>query len=179
MLMSLLREIQESATDDKVSLTVVLRKCKILAARLKHKPFSDWVDRELNGYESLEDVPSYRLIRTHSLGTLMNPFKQINNAPIPSGCMPEKYREFVNQEYLLRNIATYETIIKDKPGGEELKIPWPADLTAMVSDKVYTNMNLMSAWKVLTPATIAGMLDAVRNRILSFVLEIESEAPDS
>ncbi len=42
--MTLLREIQDAATNENVSLAVVLRKCKILATRLKHEPFRKWVD---------------------------------------------------------------------------------------------------------------------------------------
>ena len=45
--MTLLREIQNDAD---TSVAVVLRKCKILAARLRHEPFKVWVENELNGY---------------------------------------------------------------------------------------------------------------------------------
>ena len=173
--MTLLKEIQDLATDDKVKLPVVLRKCKILAVRLGHKPFGDWVDRELSGYKSVDEVPSYREIKTQSFGTLMNPLRQIDNAPIPPACIPEKCREFVTKEYLMAGVANYETHVADRK--EDLKIPWPADLVASVSEDIYTNMTLMSAWKVLSVGTVVGMLDAIRNKVLNFALEIESEDP--
>ncbi len=50
--MSLLREIQNAAVDETVSLAVLLRKCKILAARLGNIEFKTWVDKELNGYDN-------------------------------------------------------------------------------------------------------------------------------
>jgi adenylosuccinate lyase len=40
-------------------------------------------------------------------------------------------------------------------------------------------MNLVQAWKAISPSTIVGILDTVRNRILNFVLEIETAAPDA
>ena len=54
--MSLLREIQSDAIDKNVDISVVLRKCKVLAARLGNKNFKLWVERELNGYKSREDL---------------------------------------------------------------------------------------------------------------------------
>ena len=49
--MSLLREIQEAAIDGSIDLPTLLRKCKVLAARLGNDDFTDWVDAELNGYK--------------------------------------------------------------------------------------------------------------------------------
>ena len=37
----------------------------------------------------------------------------------------------------------------------------------------------MSAWKVIPYGALVSLVEAVRNRILSFVLEIEAEAPDA
>jgi hypothetical protein len=171
--MNLIEEIQQMAADESASISSLLMKCKILAAKTKNKEFGDWVNKELDGYESLEDVPGYRFIRTHSFGTLINPVKQMNNVPIPPGSMPEKYSDFVQQEYLLRGISMYEELVKNHSGTEPLRLPWPADLIALVADQVYTNMSLVAAWKILTPASIKGMLGAVRAKILDFTLEIE------
>jgi AbiTii len=51
--MTLLREIQAAATDSKTDIATVLRKAKILAARLQNLEFRSWVDQELNGYEGI------------------------------------------------------------------------------------------------------------------------------
>ena len=44
---------------------------------------------------------------------------------------------------------------------------------------IYEHMNCLSAWKVIPRGSIVALVDAVRNRILSFVLEIEEEDPDA
>jgi len=56
--MTLLRDIQEAAVDSTVNLTDLLRKCRVLAARLKHHEFATWVDREVNGYRDRKMLPS-------------------------------------------------------------------------------------------------------------------------
>lgn len=37
----------------------------------------------------------------------------------------------------------------------------------------------MSTWKLIPNSSIFSLVEAVRNRILSFILEIEKEAPDA
>jgi len=41
--MSLLREITDAAVDTSVEISTLLRKCKVLAARLGNKEFDSWV----------------------------------------------------------------------------------------------------------------------------------------
>ena len=76
-------------------------------------------------------------------------------------------------------ISSYTYLIKEHSSGDAIKIAWPANLIAYVGTKIYENMNCISAWKVISCSLIASLLDTVRNRILSFVLEIEAEAPDA
>ncbi len=45
--MSLLRQIQNATIDPKFQLADILRMCKILAARLDHKAFNEWINQEV------------------------------------------------------------------------------------------------------------------------------------
>lgn len=40
-------------------------------------------------------------------------------------------------------------------------------------------MNCLQAWKVIPVNALVGIVDMIRNRVLSFVLEIESEDPEA
>ena len=48
--MQLLDEIIEDAVNDKVNLSVLLRKCLVLAHQLKNDKLKAWAEYELNGY---------------------------------------------------------------------------------------------------------------------------------
>ena len=179
--MSLLREIQSDAIDKNVDISVVLRKCKVLAARLGNKEFKLWVERELNGYPSREDLPTYRILHVESYGDFFGMLQSgLKNARIPPSCIPKEFRDFVNISYLMDPISYYASLIKNKESSSNvLKSPWPADLIAAVGSKIYSDMNLGDAWRLIPDGAIAALLDTVRNRILSFALEIEAEAPDA
>jgi hypothetical protein len=82
--MSLLRDIQNSAIDSSTDITIVLRKCKVLAVRLANDNFQKWVDRELNGYDSIDQLPEYRILKVELKGHFSGPWgSSLQNASIP------------------------------------------------------------------------------------------------
>jgi len=180
--MSLLRQITDAAVDTSVEISTLLRKCKVLAARLGNKDFDAWVEHELNGYSSPDEVPSYRrLERVESRGNFVGMFQSsVSNISIPHSLIPEKYRDFLTKSYFMDPISYYSNLLKsaDKKGGTFAE-NWPADLLRIFGSKIFKNMNCIGAWKVIPEGSIASLIDNVRNRVLSFTLKIEAEAPDA
>lgn len=178
--MSLLREIQSDAIDKNVDISVVLRKCKVLAARLGNKNFKLWVERELNGYKSREDLPDYRVLNVESHGNFLGIAWKATDMPIALSAIPEKYRDIVKIVHFMDPISYYQSLITDsKKSGNNLSHPWSADLIRIVGSDIYQNMNCTNAWGVIPYGSIVALVDVVRNKILNFVLEIETEAPDA
>ena len=58
--MGLLSEIQDAAVDGTFDLETLLRKCRVLATKLKHEELKNWVACELDGYPSDIPLPGYR-----------------------------------------------------------------------------------------------------------------------
>lgn len=178
--MSLLREIQNAAVDETVSLAVLLRKCKILAARLGNIEFKVWIDKELNGYDNLDDLPSYRIIQTLSKGNFSGVWQSsLRNADIPMHCIPEKYRKIVQFVKFSQPIASIESLIKTDDPSSNLRFSWDPNLVAIVGRNIYENMNCLEAWQRVPHTGIISLLETIRNRILNFVLEIEGENPQA
>ncbi len=177
--MSLLREIQDAAIDSDTELAALLRKCKVLAARLGNDDFKQWVNNELVGYEDIESLPEYRKLYVNSKGHFSGPFQSgLRNADIPMSCVPKKLRDKLSHSYMLQSVAGLEALAEGSKSGTASE-PWNPDIVAHFGDKIYEGMNCMQAWKVIPMTSVVSALDNVRNRILSFVLEIESEAPDA
>jgi hypothetical protein len=177
--MSLLREIQSAAIDSNTDLATLLRKCKVLAARLGNQEFKVWVDNELSGYKSKNVLPEYRVLDVFSKGHFAGPFNSgMNNADIPLSCIPEEYREMMSKSYMMQPVASIEALISKSKSGS-VEEPWNPDFVAMVGRDMYTNMWCMQAWKVIPKGAIVAALSEIRNRILSFVLEIEAEDPEA
>ena len=177
--MSLLREIQDSAIDSSSEVATLLRKCKVLGARLGSDEFKAWVDLELSGYlgDSANDLPDYRIVRVNSKGHFSGiAGSGISNADIPIGCLPEEFREPLSTAYLTDPVASIEALLKASDGSS-LREPWSPDFVARYGRGIYQNMNCMQAWKVIPITGLVSMIDEIRNRILNFVLEIEAKDP--
>src|SRR3972149_416226 len=92
--MSLLEEIQTAAVDANSDLGTLLRKCKLLAARLGSQPLEDWLIWESNGYPDNIPVPGYRVWPLEIRGNFAGPFGSfLKNANIPYACLPEEGRK--------------------------------------------------------------------------------------
>jgi hypothetical protein len=177
--MTLLRDIQDAAINSEIDISTVLRQCKVLAVRLGNENFKNWVDQELNGYNINDNLPDYRILSVDSKGYFSGyGGHRVNNADIPLIFIPEQFRETLSNAYCALPISAYEALLKSSQG-ENLQEQWPHELVVAYGNRIYENLTCISAWKVIPYSSMVSLVDSVRNRVLNFVLEIESEAPDA
>lgn len=177
--MTLLRDIQDAAVGGTDPITTLLRRCKILAARLRSAEFGQWVERELNGYATVGELPKYRILTVRSLGHFAGPFGSgLQNAPIPRFTIPKEYRDWVDVSNLMEPIGAYEDLLRSDKSAS-FQRPWLADLVALVGQQIHEGMNCVGAWQELPRGAIVALLDTVRNKVLSFALDIERLSPDA
>lgn len=175
--MSLLRQIQDAAIDSSIDSPTLLRKCKVLAARLGNEDFKRWIDNELSGYGDKEDLPEYRILTVNSKGHFGGAFGSgLRNADIPLSCIPKEFRQGLGHSYLMQPIAAMESLVANSTSGT-LQEPWYPDLVALFGKSIYERMVCMQAWKVIPASALVAALDTVRTRVLNFVLEIEAQNP--
>lgn len=174
--MSLLRDIQKAATSSETKLTDLLRMCQVLASRLGNAELAKWVGNELNGYESPQDVPKYRVLNVECRGDFFNGAWMHTGSVISPAWVKEDHVDPLFHAYMKQGIGAIESIRTE--GEEPLKMMWPAEATIYYKDKFSSNgYDLVNAYRWIAPSQIAGLLDTVRTRVLSFALDIEREAP--
>jgi hypothetical protein len=174
--MTLIEEIQQEAVDSRSDLGALLRKCKVLAARLGSRPLEDWLLYESGGYPEDAEVPSYRIMQLELKGHFVGPFGSgIRNAPIPLGCLPEKAREMYRNFRCRQSVASIEEILKKTERGR-LTVT-TGDLAVHLGTDVYEGQNCVQAWAEVGVGVLIEILNAVRNRILDFALAVWKEAP--
>ena len=99
--MSIVSQIRDGAVNGDVSIATVLRQCAVLAARVDNEGFRGWVARELNGYPSDVELPSYRVLPAPAHGHLTGPFGSgYKNITIPPAVMPKGTEEYAQRVYL-------------------------------------------------------------------------------
>lgn len=178
--MSLLREIQDAAIDGSTDLETLLRKCRLLAARLKNEQFKQWVQSELDGYPSGTEVPDYRKFHCQCFGHFSGPFHSgMRDAPIPEMCIPKEFRDGLTNISMREGVSALKDLTDNCGDEGTLRSEWPADAYAFFGQQIYERMNLMQAWMRISKSSVVGILSTVRNRILNFAIEIEATNPDA
>ena len=129
--MQLLDEIVTSASGSDEQIAVTLRKCLVLAFKLKNDSLKDWVAHELNGYGNDDPLPNYRKAHGNAKGLFLGPHtSSINEQPIPASFPDKEHRCWASEIELRQPIAAYEGTKLDA----KLAIPWPADLSRVLKD---------------------------------------------
>ena len=142
--MSLIEDIQNAAVDSNSDLATILRKCKLLAARLGSQPLEDWLLWELNGYPDEVEVPDYRIWHLEVKGHFFGPLSEIQNAPIPLACLPERVRDHYRNYKCRQSVASIEEMLRKSEDGT-LSVS-TSDLAVTLGGKVYQGYNCVKAW---------------------------------
>ena len=176
--MTLLEDIQKSAVDAASDLATVLRKCKLLAARLDSKPLEEWVVWEANGYPEDAAVPDYRRWGLTVKGHFVGPFGSgLRNALIPNLCIPESVRNSYSKYECRQSVASIEAVLRDATSGT-VKIN-TGDLAVHLGRTVYQGQNCLEAWAEFGTGNLVELLNSVRNRVLDLAIAIWKESPDA
>jgi hypothetical protein len=171
--MMLLDEIIDLAVDNSGPLSVLLRKCLLLAHTLKNQRLRTWAEKELDGYGETDELPEYRRVGAIAKGHFFGPFQaQLKNQPLPPSVLEPEHRRFATEVWLTQPIAAYDREMGQK--GTPI-IEWPPDLTAMYQSKFIEGYALNRAWQIIPPSSFVALRDTIRNRILKFGLEIRDE----
>jgi hypothetical protein len=183
--MSPLTDLIDSASSEDVSVTGLLRKLKVIAARLGNVQLASWVDHELTGYPVDVELPPYRSrFAIPVVGHFIGPGgAQYTDAPIPSAPFPPNLRDgWLFHHEVRQPLAELERLLDvDGPLGS----PWDTNVVAMVNgmiergemEEIYPFMGLVSARRQLNPALIVRIVEAVRGRVLELALSIEEIQP--
>lgn len=177
--MPLIEEIQAGAIAEAGDVSALLRKCKLLAARLDARELSTWVDHELNGYPTDAVLPPYRLLNARSFGNFVGPFGMRGNGlQIPLSVLPEGLRENYRTVRLGDAISAYQSLLEGDGTGSA-RIPWSTELAVHCASKVTPDMQCVEAWIDVPLGAVHKLINAVKTAILGFAIDIEREAPDA
>jgi hypothetical protein len=174
----LLDDIIDLATDNKQSITVLLRKCIILASQIKNERLKVWANKELNGYDPDDDLPPYRVLTTLARGNFSGyGGRQLRGWQIPAAVLEEEHRKWALETSLIHPVSTYEEL---SMGDGDIQSPWNPDLVLYYQQRIpLQGYALISAWQEIPKGGIVALLDTIRTRVLNMALEIKSEIGES
>jgi hypothetical protein len=164
---SIVIELQKLATDENESITKLLKQALIVATKLNLLDFQIWINKELDGYNNVKEVPKYR----HVMGEIKawNPYNRI--------WIPLIWRDFPKgglERSITQPISEIEYIFKKQDNNKKnfLTIPFSSEQQAILIE----HFDPPSPPVLIIPrSSMSKILDAVRNIILRWSLKLEAE----
>lgn len=176
--MSLIEEIQNETVAAGSDLGMILRKCKVFAARMGSEPLEHWLSCESDGYPRGVQVPDYRVwaldVKGHFLGSFGS---ALNNASVPRACLPDAARKLYEMYQCRMSIVAVEEALRQKPDG--MIQMSTNDLAIALGTHVYQDYNCVQAWAEFSVSHLVELLNTVRNRILDFSLAVWKKYPEA
>ena len=156
-------QLQIEALDAKQDTGTLLRKAYLAAKKLHLTEFEKWVSKELNGYDSDDEIPTYRNIR--GVVKFWNPYH---------GWLP-----VMIEDSELENVLSIRSLCEPVPKlidlantKERLHIPLPAQMSMMLSRMGDAPVNFEYA-VFLDKSSIRNIVDIVKTKILEWSILLE------
>lgn len=177
--MSLLEDIQNDAVDNNTDIGTVLRKCKLLAARLGSESFENWLIWESNGYPNEADLPDYRIWPIELKGNFSGPYGTgMRNAPIYKISIPQAAQDIWKSFSCRQSISSLEQLLAVEGRAGTFKVN-TGNLAVLLSTNVYSNQNCIEAWGEVSYTHVIEVVNSVRNKVLDFTLAVWKEYPEA
>jgi AbiTii len=161
---SLVEQLQADALDRGVPVGDLLRKAKVVAAKLDLKEFLAWSDHEISGYGPEDKVPPYRMVQGEAYG--FNPYRGWQPVIFPNA----EVRRRITTQPNGQSVAEIADLVSRGESGT-FAIPLGAiPLSYGPGLEMGVNVQLQ-----IDRSQLAGILDAVRNQILEWSLKLEKE----
>ena len=161
---SLVLELQSDALNSSVSTLDVLRKALVVARKLGIEKFQKWIESELEGYDGIS-VPKYRL--TTGQLRAWNPYHGWNPIRTDSKDLQEVYADMCDCS-IRQSIS--ELIFLANSEGDELQMQLPFQVESFLVSTVRTSVRIS-----ISKVSVQGIVDAVRDIILQWALQLEED----
>lgn len=174
--MKLATEIIDILSSETPNLANALFKTKVLLHKLGEKELIQWVNSELNGYKSNDDVPEYRVVQSRVMANLMNLVYSASNRELPIYHLDHELRKSLEQTKFGHSIAALESLANSE--SESVQRPVPIALHAKLNEPLGNGYQVQEAWCEISHSSLAQILAEVRSRLLDFVLELSDKLPE-
>lgn len=167
--------IIKELANGQVSLETAFLRLKVILSYLNNDLINLWIDKELNGYESHDELPSYRKTQGTAYGTVITGNRyngmKYTNALIPLISLSNEDRVALLQINIFQGISAIEKIIDE--GDFEFAKPIGREITQIIETGM--NAHIASMQVKVEKTDILRVISTVKMRILDIFIGLEKE----
>lgn len=170
----LINNIINDLTNIEIPIEESLLKTKVLIYNFENEVFLNWVNAELNGYDTEVELPAYRVLDCHVIGNATNGFYLQSNITLSTIELEEDFREYFNIIKLYDSVPSLESLYNDDEHDYHCYYIDPK-LFPLLSKNFRGGYVVQSASRVLMKSSIKQILSIIKSKLLDSMLEIKKE----
>lgn len=173
---TIIKEIANSTVDT----VTALKRAKVLFTELNNAELLEWVSNEITGYPDVENMPDYRMVRGHLVGSYikgsMSRHMKWTNVFLPLGKMPEDIQDPLLTVYFREGVEALKQLLERSKEDGDLGKTIDADffpILAQYNEDPF--MFITSARVIVGPQHIQNIFSTVESRLLDALILLEKE----
>lgn len=174
-------KIIKDLANSSIDTITALKRAKVLISSLNNPKIIEWIDYEISGYPTDADVPKYRIIYGHLMGSYMKgsmaSHMKWTNVSIPLGKMPDDIRESLLSVTFYDGVEALKKLFESsQDSSSQIAKPIPADFFAAIA--TYNKdpyMIITSAKVVVADHLICNIFSIIENKLLDILILLEKE----
>lgn len=161
----LVLELQRDAYNQEIRVSTLLRKALAISKKLGIVEIENWLNKELNGYLTQDEIPKYRIIYGD-----VKAWNSYRNSWIPT-CLPNaEIEELVSKREIDLPIGELESLIENE--AHELRVSLPSYVEKILVEIFDKQMQF---YLIVGKTKFISILEIVRTNILNWTLELEQQ----
>ena len=163
---SLVVELKIDALNPEISVLFLLRKALVVARKLNIQEFQQWVEKELNGYPEISELPQYRFV----FGDLKtrHPYQGWIPVRLPS----QQIHEFISKRPVHQSISEIETLVETLKDKNSPLLTMPPAVEEILREYLDIRFEIKIH---IDRSQAKGVLEAVRDVVLNWSLKLEED----
>lgn len=162
---SIVLDLQRKALDSGISISDLIRQAYVLSRKLQIPEFEAWIKREMYGYSDDDEIPKYRVVNSEIKA--FNPLR----GWIPVIFEMPKIAENLSSIPISQAIGEVESLTQGKED-DYIIIKFTHETDTFLRERLKTDMQIA---RHTTIVEFKRIIDAVRNALLKWTIDLESD----
>ncbi|WP_242309015.1 hypothetical protein [Bacillus cereus group sp. BfR-BA-01524] len=166
-------QLLKDVVSGQASIENILLRLKVILSDLDNDLIMNWIQGELNGYESSEELPAYRVLKGSPVGTfIVNGRAKYSEAQVPlEAVMDEKMIENMTTVNVSDSIKTLEEILNGK-NKEGYGVVVPTTICHSISNY---ELQIIGITIKCASNLLSGIVSKVKSKLVDIIMELEKQ----
>lgn len=174
----MIKELIEDLAYDKIQLSQALSRSKIIGFKIKNDVFKEWLRKELEGYDYLDNfLPSYRIINCQMFITHALPNGQKHSKPLVADEeISKEFYDLVNNFRILNPISVIEDEISPLKDVGYIQLSAEEAYNFCAGDR-YREW-VVGGYRKVGKSQFQNVIELTKQKLLDTLLELNDKFPD-